>query len=180
MLRKNNVPLDLYNVTTKESLNYLSPMTKRVNKEKLFDMDVKQYGLRELMNRRFQYKFQEPLVEEVYNLAIFCKEYLNFKGTLGVEFIRNRYLHFFGYNQVLERYDTIYRKWIMEVDAFTYNIFESLLKDDEEYKTKLVKAKIMCDEFRGKYTGLNRHLESIRHRAAIELMRIDELIYNVI
>lgn len=179
-LRYNGIKLNPYILSTKESLNYLSSMTKQIDKDGLLDKKIEEFSLKELMERRFNYTFSTSGIKETYDLIVLCKKLLEYKNITGAEFIRNRYIYFYGYDKSVEKYDRTYDTWLTEVDTFSYKLFHMLLYGNSSYRNKKEQVICMCGQFKERYLELCQHFRVAKRRVSVQLMKIDELIYNVI
>lgn len=179
-LIRNAIPLDPYILTSRVSLNYMTKMTERVDYENLFKVEIKKCTLPQLMTRRFPYNFLNLEVQEIYDLLMLCKRRLEYRNITGAEFIRNRYLHFFGCDKSLDEYNSAYQKRIKEVDLFSRMIFNQICEDKTDFISKKEKVITMTDQFKPEFSKLNNKFQCAKRSIAIKLMKIDELIYNKI
>ncbi len=177
-LDRNNINIDPYIVTTKLSLNCFAPLTKRIDKDGLLYKSLEDMSVKELMNRRLNYSFVNHNVQDAFDILSFCKKYLNYKNVQGYEFIRNRYLHFLGYDSILERYDAMYQERASVVHKYTYNLCNYIFSSADNKIKKLSNSTNLCDEFLNRYKPVDDGLISIKKRLVIELSKIDELIFN--
>ncbi|MED4955054.1 radical SAM protein [Paenibacillus macerans] len=176
-LRKYNVHVDPYIISSKVSLNYLTKLTKIVDRDNLFIKNIDKFSLRELMSYRFEYCFINKNVQEIYDIVLACIKKLNLRNINGSEFIRNRYYHFFDFDFIVEKFDTAYKRWLSVVNDFSCNLFEDIISNKHEYNHKLCRAISMCDEFKNQFITVDNNLRFIQQRALIQLKKIDELIY---
>lgn len=176
-LRKYCIDINPYILSSKVSLNYLTPLTKIVDNDNLFMKKVKDFTVKELMERSFEYKFVDPKVQEVYTIFNICDKRLKLKNANGIEFLRNRYCHFYNYDMTIIKFDEIYQKWINAIDDFSYKLFEYILLSDARYDNKLSTALSMCDKFHNEFDTIHSQLKKIQQRIMIQLKKIDELNY---
>lgn len=176
-LKKLSLDINPYIVSTKVSLNAISPLTQKVNADNLFLKRIEDYSIKELMDRRYQYRFRDEKVQNVFEILLLCVSNIDFKNINGVEFIRNRYLHFYGYDRVVENIDFAYNIWIETVSELTDRLFDFSISTGtlEEKRTRVQKE---CDMFNKRFREVDNKLMNAQKKAMIYLERIDELIYN--
>lgn len=148
----------------------------KVKSDRLLLEDIS--NLESCFKHSFSYKFNNDEVGIIYDNVKIILAYVNVHNDNGLEFIRNRYYHFFGYDSLIDRYDDTYRAWIHLVSEFSYNIFDFIL---ENYRKSNSDRSKMLDEmtriFLKQYNMLDRKLKGIHQRALIQLKKIDEIIY---
>lgn len=157
-------------------MNAFSKLLPKVKRDGLLLEDIS--NLENCFKYSFSYKFNNNEVEIIYDDVKSICTYANVHNDNGLEFIRNRYYHFFGYDSLIDRYDDTYRAWINLVSEFSYNIFDFVL---EKYRNSNSDRSKALDEktriFLKQYNMLDRKLKSIQQRALIQLKKIDEIIY---
>lgn len=175
---ENSMHIDPYILCTKVSLNYLTPLTKKVDQDNLFTKKLLDFSLKELMERRYNYKFSEKEVQDIYSIMSLSCSHLDYKNINGSEFIRNRYFHFYGYDDVIKRFDAAYEMWLNEVTLFSSMLFRYILTSDCDFSERLKYAINFTENFKAKYNACRNKLKSIQQRAMVSLQKKDELIYN--
>ncbi|MNO42836.1 coproporphyrinogen III oxidase [compost metagenome] len=176
-LRKCDVHIDPYIISSKLSLNYLTKLTKFVNKDSLFVKDISRFTVGELLNYRFEYRFINRDVQDIYYIILSCYKELKLRNINGSEFIRNRYYHYYGYDRIVEKFDITFREWLSVVNDFSCDLFEYIISSEQEYNDKLSRAISMCDEFKKQFITVDNNLRGIQQRAVLQLKKNDELIY---
>lgn len=176
-LRELPLGINPYIVSTKVSLNAMSSLTRKVNADNLFLKKIEDYTLEELMDRRFQYHFRDEKVQDVFEILLLCVSNINYKNINGVEFIRNRYLHFYGYDKVVKNIDFAYKLWVETVSKLTDRLFDFAISS-ATMEEKRARAQVECDVFNKGFKEVDDKLMNAQKRAMIHLERIDELIYN--
>ena len=130
------------------------------------------------MNRRYSYYFQNQDVQEAFEVLSLCASNLNYKNINGVEFIRNRYFHFYGYDNIVENLDLTYKMWIEKVSNLTDELFNFAVSTRLSVEEKRERVIEQCEVFNKQFDLIDSRLMRIQKRAMIQLERKDELIYN--
>lgn len=173
-----NMKLNLnpYIISSKLTVNALTPISIKIDNDNLFSFHLDSLALRDLMQYDYEYRFVEADVERIYLVVKRICETISIHNDNGLEFIRNRYFHFYGYDLLLAKYDKAYRKWLAVVNEFSYEIFSFIINNFKNvgFHDKITEQ---VEAFLVSYHIIDNKLKGIQQRVLIELRRINELIY---
>lgn len=173
-----NMKLNLnpYIISSKLTVNALTPISIKIDNDNLFSFHLDSLALRDAMQYGFEYRFMEADVERIHMAVKKICETISIHNDNGLEFIRNRYFHFYGYDLLLEKYDIAYRKWLAVVNEFSYEIFIFIINNFKifDFHDKINER---VEAFLRNYHVIDNKLKGIQQRVLIELRKINELIY---
>lgn len=158
------------------TVNALTPISIKIDYDNLLASRLDKMSLREAMQYEYKYNFIDQDVEKVYSLVkeIFSK--ISVPNDNGLEFLRNRYIHFYGHDLLMKKYDMAYREWLNAINTFSYDIFMFILNFYTNSDiNSLIDKKIK--EFLENYGVLEKKLKGIQQRVLIELKKINELVH---
>jgi len=174
--KNNNIYLNPYLISTRLTLNSLTTLTKKVDYDGLFKKKLSEFDLNDLMQFNFEYNFLKPEISEIYELINrFCNKE-NIINATGLEIIRNRYYHFYGYDKIVQRFDITYLERTSLISDFAYQITSYILDNFNEGDI-ICNLKTIEQNFFDNYESVNRKMETVSKRALIQLEKIDENIY---
>lgn len=168
--------LNPYIIASKLTANTLMQISNQIDSDNLFPCPLRQMTLREILQYSFKYNFVDSNVDKVYFLITeICKK-ISVQNDNGTEFLRNRYIYYFGYDSLMKKYDKAYYEWLNAVNEFSYNIFIFVLDsfNDNEISNKI---NIKINDFLEYYYNLENRLKGIQQRVLVELKKINQLIY---
>lgn len=164
-----------YIATSKLTINSLTNITKKVKKDGLIKC-YEENNLSYLFQYSFNYNFKNREIEKIYNALSMMKNDLNIKNTNGLEFIRNRYYHFIGKDELLGEYDRNYKKLKSLISEITNDMCEFIYENYSrvDFETTLIKK---LNIHKNKYKELEQNMRRIVYKSIVELKKIDELVY---
>lgn len=174
--RKNSIKLTPYIISSKLTLNAFTTLTAQVQRDGLFIKSILNFSLSELFQYKFKYKFKQDIIETIYHYIVWCCEKMEIHNNNGLEFVRNRYFHFIGYDTVIKKYDEVYQSLVDSIDEVCRRILELILCSENE-RNMLSICNRICEDFRQQYNKLDKSMKLIYQRAIIELKKIDEVVY---
>jgi hypothetical protein len=168
----NNTP---YMATSKLTINSLTNITEKVKKDGLiknFEADNLSY----LFEYSFDYKFKNKNIEKIYSVLNIIKKQLNIKNTNGLEFIRNRYYHFFGNDAFLIEYENTYKKLKRIISETTNDLCEFVYDNYNrtDFDVLLFNQTEICQKI---YAKTEQKMRSLSYKILVSLAKIDEVIY---
>lgn len=168
--------LNLYIIASKLTVNTMTLISKKIDSDRLFQHSLDSMSLRDILRYNFEYNFINQNAEKVYTLIKKVYKKMSVKNDNGTEFLRNLYIHYFGHDLLMKKYDKAYCEWLNAVNEFSYDIFMFVLNsfDDSDINNQINKR---IDEFLKRYCDLERRLKGIQQRVLIELKKNNQLIY---
>lgn len=168
--------LNPYIIASKLTANSLTSISAKIDLDRLFPFRLGLLPLCDALKYKFNYNFYNEDVQEIYSLVINVSRKVLVQNDNGTEFLRNRYIHYYGYDALIKKYDKAYGEWRNAVDEFSYNIFMFILNyfnDNDIHRQIDLKA----EKFLDNYFILENKVKGIQQRVLIELKKIDQVIY---
>lgn len=174
--RKLGLNLNPYTITTKLTVNSLTAITSKIDKDSLLKCNLENMSLSDKMQYRFEYDFANYGVEKIYNLLKKAFDIIAIQNDNGTEFLRNRYIHYYGHDSLMEKYDRVYSDWMKLVDHISYEMFQFVVckYNDSNISREVEKE---AEKYKKDYCTLERELKGIQQRVIIRLKKINELVY---
>lgn len=168
--------LNPYIIASKMTVNSLTSISTKIDSDHLFPYDLELLSLSDIFEYSFKYNFIDEDVQKIYTLIMRISEKMSVKNDNGTEFLRNRYIHYYGYDSLMKKYDRTYCEWLNAVHEFSYDIFEFVI---DSFKDSNINSCInkKINIFLESYFNLESRLKGIQQRVLIELRKIDELVY---
>lgn len=168
--------LNPYIITSKLTANSLTSISTKIDLDCLFPFHLGLLPLRDALKYKFNYNFVNKEVQKVYTLVMKVNKKISIPNDNGIEFLRNRYIHYYGYGPLIKKYDKAYCEWLNAVNEFSYNIFMFILNSIDNSDIH-IQIDIKTAQFLESYYNLEKKLKGIQQRVLIELKKIDQLIY---
>lgn len=176
IFKDSKLNLNPYIIASKLTVNSLMPLSRTIELDYLLSCRIDEMSLRDVLKYAFPYNFIDKKVEKIYILIMRICNKISVQNDNGTEFLRNRYIHYYGYDSLIEKYDSIYCEWLRIVNEFSYDIFMFVLNffNDKHVESQI---NIKIQMFLENYYDLERKLRGIQQRTLIELKKINEIIY---
>ncbi len=168
----NNTP---YMATSKLTINSLTSITGKVKKDGLIK-NFETNNLSYLFEHSFDYSFKNNEIEQIYRALNVVREQLSIKNTNGLEFIRNRYYHFFGNDTLLIEYEKTYKKLKRIINEITNDFCEFVYDNYNglDFDVLLLKKTKICRKI---YEETEQKMRNLSYKILVRLAKIDEVIY---
>ena len=177
-LENNHILLDTNIISSRLVCNYVQPLTAQVDRSGLLNVPISHMTLREKTAFDLKYKFQDPVVERIYNTIIECYRLLDIKLPKNVAYVRNRYYKFFGCDKYLINLDDTYSEWAAIMSSFCSRLMHEVISLERKHIPSKHSAMAMCINFKNDFLRVEKKLRTDIARAMARLQRIGEAIYG--